>query len=190
MSHNTLIEKIKQDVATTIATIKTEGEAKVAEIERETETVIADMVKNHEAKLHKQHEQMELVAVSQARQASRIAIQEAKRNQVNQLFSEVLNELINQNSEAYVSCFVNLAKDISETKIAIQSVSAPTNRVNETKQIIAKLMGQEIEIVPVNEIKAGFVINALDGVYDYTLERIMSEKRPELEMKVIKMLAS
>jgi len=184
MSHNTLIDKIKQDAATEVAKIKQVGADKVAEIERETDRVVAEMTDTHTADLKKQRERAELVAVSRARQAGRIAVQQAKRDQIDALFIAVAKDLAGQPSDAYVACFTKHARTIVPAQVAVTKVDAPAARVTETADILTQL-GLTGTVVANDAIQAGFVLHSADGVYDVTLDRIMSEQRATLEMEVV-----
>lgn len=184
MSQNSLIEKIKQDAAAAVAEVKAKGAAEVEGIQRETDAAIAALVESHKVSLKKQQEQMELVAVSRAKQAGNIALQQAKRDQIDELFAEVEKELVEQSSEQYVSFFQKYATEILPSQVTVTAVQAPASRQSETKQILDKL-GLVGEVKVDAGIKAGFILTANDGVYDVTLGRLMSEKRAALEMMVV-----
>ncbi len=184
MSEITLIEKIKQDAATAVAEVKTAGAAEVEGVQRETQAAIDALVESESAALKKQQEQMELVAVSRAKQAGKIALQQAKRNQINQLFSELETELTEQSSDDYVAFFAKYAAQMLPKQVEVTVVEAPANRQAETKQVLDKLsIGGEVESCP--SLKAGLIVYTKDGVYDATLARMMSEKRAALEMMIV-----
>lgn len=184
MSQNTLIEKIKQDAAATVVDIKSTGATKVESIKRETEAVIAALTESHLSALNKLQAQMELVAVSRAKQAGNIAVQRAKREQIDSLFAEVRNEIEGQSAEEYVEFFQKYTAEIIPRTIKVKTVHIPAARQTETKKILESL-GLDGEMVVDASIKAGFIVYTSDGVYDVTLVRLMSEKRAELEMEVV-----
>lgn len=185
MSQNTLLEKIKADAEAEVAIIKQAGQAQVEAISRETERQLAEMCATHKAALEKKMAQFELVAVAKAGQEGRIALQRAKRAEIDALFNEVSEELIAQPADQYVAYFAKLAASILPKSIAVVGVVAPATRITETKDILT-LLGYSAEISTDNRLKAGFVLNTIDGVYDVTLDRLISERRAELEMEIVK----
>jgi vacuolar-type H+-ATPase subunit E/Vma4 len=184
MSQNTLIEKIKQDAAATIAEIKASETAEAEGIQRETEAAIVALTKAHTEALRKKQAQMELVAVSRAKQAGNIAIQTAKRNQIDTIFADVRKELEGQSDEAYVTFFQKYVGEIVPKEVVVTAVEAPATRQDVTKKILCNL-GLSAEVTTNTDIKAGLIVKAGDGVYDITLDRLMGEKRAELEMIVV-----
>jgi hypothetical protein len=48
-----------------------------------------------------------------------------------------------------------------------------------------KKQGRSVAVTADNSLTAGFVLHTEDGVYDVTLERIINEKRPQIEMEVV-----
>jgi vacuolar-type H+-ATPase subunit E/Vma4 len=184
MSQNTLIEKIKQDAAQTVAEIKSTGATQVEGIEREIETKVAELKKVHDMALLKTKAQMELVAISKAKQAGNIAIQSAKRNKIDAIFTAVAGDLENQASAEYVAFFQKYASEIIPQGVEATHVHAPATRATETAEIL-KNLGLSGTVTDDASCKAGMVIHTKDGVYDITLNRLMSEKRAELEMVVV-----
>lgn len=184
MSQNTLIEKIKQDATAAVAEIKSTETAEVEGIQRETEAMIASLTKAHKVALEKKLAQMELVAVSQAKQAGNIAIQAAKRTQIDSIFTEVQQALEGQSNEDYVAFFQKYVGEIIPKGAVLTTVEAPSARQDETKKVLNNL-GLQGEVVANAGIKAGLIVQAEDGVYDITLDRIMKERRAELEMVVV-----
>ena len=184
MSENALVAKIKHDTKEVVADIVAAGEAEVAVIKRETEEKRAALRAAHQTSLQKQHAQLELVTVSRAKQAAKIAVQEAKRTEIDALFAAVEAKLIAQPADTYVAYFTKLVADAVPADASISAVHAPAAREAETKQILGdnSLAG---EIVADNTITAGVVVHTNDGVYDLTLTRLMGELRPELEMEVV-----
>lgn len=184
MSQSTLIKKIKDEAMATVADIKTTGVAQVEAVQRETDNAIAATQKEYEDLLQKKLDNMELVALSKAKQAAKMRVQSAKRNQVNALFSEVIEEFAELSEDDYVAFFKKYAKEALPHDAKIVSVSAPSNRVVETKQIMKEL-GFGGEITTQTKFKAGLVIKAEDGVYDISLERMINDRRADFEIKIM-----
>lgn len=188
MSQITLIEKIKADAMATVADIKTAGEAQVEIVQREVEDAIATDKKEREALLEKQLENLELVALSKAKQAGKIAVQSAKREQIDSLFSKVVAEYADLTPGKYVEFFEKHITEVIPKDVKILEVSAPPNRLDETKELV-KEFGFSGDVKSDSKYKAGLVVRAEDGVYDITLERIVNEKRADLEIKVMQKIA-
>lgn len=184
MSQNTLIEKIKQDAAVTVAEIKATGATQVEGIERDIEAQVTALKNEHTTALEKTKAQMELVAISKAKQAGNIALQSAKRTKIDAIFTAVATDLENQPTAEYVAFFTKYASGIIPKKVEILYVYAPANREAETTEIL-KNLDISGEIKSDSSSKAGMVVHTKDGVYDVTLARLMSEKRAELEMVVV-----
>ena len=189
MSENALIQKIKDDALAVVAEIKAAAQAEVAGVVRETEAALALLKTDHEASLQKKKEHLELVAVSRARQTGNIALQQAKRNQIDGLFAEVMSDLEGSSAEDYVSRFEKHAISIVPKDVVVTDIYAPTNRVSETETIL-KNLGLTGEVTTQTNLKAGFLVHTTDGVYDVTLERLMNEKRSEIEMEVVRTVLS
>lgn len=184
MSQNSLIEKIKKDAATTVAEIKANTATEVESIQREIEAGVAKLKKEHESALEKEKSHMELVAVSKAKQSGNIALQRAKREQIDAIFSAVANDLQDQPSGEYVAFFQKYADEIMPDKVEVDCIHAPKGKEEETKDLM-KALKLDGDVKSDTSIKAGMVVYAKDGVYDITLERLMNEKRAELEMVVV-----
>ena len=184
MSQNTLIEKIKNDATKTVADIKAKGTTEVESIQREIETAVAELTKSRTVALEKKKAHLELVAVSKAKQAGNIAVQSAKRAQIDAIFNEIAKDLQEQSSAEYVALFSRYVADIVPKDAVVEKVHAPVTREEETKQIL-KATGFTGDMETSQAIKAGLVLYTKDGVYDVTLARLMNEQRSELEMVVI-----
>jgi vacuolar-type H+-ATPase subunit E/Vma4 len=184
MSQNTLIEKIKNDAAQAVKDIKAQSVAEVDAINRAVEAEIAELRKRHEAELAKKTAHLELVAVSKAKQAGKIAVQSAKRKQIDAIIASVAKELAEQPTDDYVKLFTSLVGDIVPANVAITSVTAPKSRMVETATILSNA-GLTGEVTTEGNFLAGLIITSDDGVYDVTLERLMNDKRAELEMVVV-----
>lgn len=187
MSENTLVAKIKSDADAAVAAAKAEGAAAVSTIERETEMEVDVLRSEHEQMLKKRLAHLELVAISKAKQDANIALQQAKRNEVDSLFATVITELAEQPTAEYVSFFGAYASRLVPSHISVNVVRAPEGRIEETVSILEKI-GITGEVVADRAINAGFVVDAKDGVYDVTLNRFMQERRAELEIRVIEKL--
>lgn len=185
MSQNTLIEKIKADAKAEAEKIKAEGRARVEIIQRETEEEINARKEVFRAELEKELKQRELVALAKARQEAKIAVQEEKRRQIDQLFGELEDELAGQSEKEYVTYFASVAKEVIPEEVKPKRVIAPEKRKDETSEILDKL-GIKAEVKTDPNLKAGFVLEADDGVYDVTLDRLLSDRRAKLEMEIFK----
>ena len=185
MSENTLVAKIIADTKAVVDEIKSAGQSEVEAIQRETEEKISAQAESHKVAQQKKHDQMELVAVSRAKQEGHIAVQTAKRKQIDAIFNELQDELINQPTDKYVAFFTKYAKEVVDDGVSAVAVKAPAKRETETKQILSAL-NLSGEVTTNNDIKAGFILRTEGGVYDVTLERMLSGRRSELEMEVVK----
>ena len=184
MSQNTLIEKIKNDAATTVAEIKKEEATEVESIQREIEAEVAVVAKAHAEALEKKKAQIELVAVSKAKQAGNIAVQTAKRAQIDEIFTAVTDSLQNQSADEYIRFFTKYVSEVVPKDVEVEEIHLPISRESETAEIMKNLsLSGKTKAEPY--IKAGLVVHAKDGVYDVTLGRLMNEKKAELEMVIV-----
>lgn len=189
MSHNTLLEKIKADVAAEVAQVQEAGRVAVAAIERETEAQLRTMRAAHQAALDKKLAQLELVAISKAKQAGKLAEQTAKREAIDALFAAVETELTTLPAAEYEALFTQYATRIVPRDVVVVKVVAPQGRTTETEAVL-KARGLQGAIEESAASKAGFMLYTKDGVYDVTLARIMSDARAELEMRVVAAVAA
>ncbi len=185
MSNNTLVAKIKADAEAKAAELKKAAEAEVSTIQKETEAKLAVMREEHESALMKQNKHLELVVTSRAKQAGKISLQQAKRSQIDAIFAEVVDDLVNQPAESYVAYFTKMVKEIVPTDSQVTKILSPAKRLEESKKIISQ-SGLNGEVSEDGAIMAGLVIETADGVYDVTLDRLLSEQRSEIEMEIVK----
>ena len=190
MSHNTLIEKIEADVKAAVAEVEAKQAAAVSAIERETDAKVDALKTAQRAQLEKTLSHKELVAVSRAKQAANIAIQQAKRDEINAVIDEVKDAMAKLDSAAYVEFYAAQLKaavgdaDVDATKV----VTAP-GRTEEAEKIL-KAVHAKAEVTEDKAISAGLIMHTKDGVYDVTLDRLFAEKRAAMEMDVTKTLTS
>ena len=185
MSQNSLIEKIKQDVAQVVADIEAASAAEIETIAHEVEAAKADLKSKHEVTAKKQLHHQEVVALSRAKQAGTIALQVAKRNEMDAVFSAVKEKISSLTSEEYVALCVSYATSIMAEKPTVTKIISPSTRTSETKEILSALhIDGPIEVE--REITAGIIVHAEDGVYDASLDRLIFERRPELEIELMK----
>jgi vacuolar-type H+-ATPase subunit E/Vma4 len=184
MSQTSLVEKIAADAAAEVAAITAASEAEVTAVQKKTDEQLAALKAARATAEQKKLDQMELVAVSQAKQAGKIALQKAKREQIDLIFAEVLAELVAQPAETYVAYFTKVATGVVASGTVATRVQAPATREAETKQILEQL-GVTGPVVVDTAINAGLVVHTAAGVYDFTLGRLMNEQRSELEMEVV-----
>lgn len=187
MSEITLIQKIKDETTATVDSIKAAGMAQIEGIQRESKDAIATYVNEQKANLQKKLSHMELVSLAQAKQSGKIAIQSTKREQIDALFAEVTAEIIELSDDEYVKLFKSYVKETVPKSAKIKEVEAPAKRVDETASILKEL-DLEGKVKKNNQLTAGVIVHTEDGVYDVTLERILGDKRAELEMQLIKKL--
>ena len=184
MSENTLVAKIKTDTARQVAEIVAEQEKAVSAIQAETEIKLEELKKERATALKKSHDHLELVAISRAKQEGKIALQQAKRNQIDAIFAEVETELIQQPADTYIAFFARLVGEMVPKEAKATKISVPKDRVGETTTIL-KQTDISGEVIVDDKIKAGLLVCTESGIYDVTLGRLMNEARAELEMEIM-----
>lgn len=186
MSQTSLIEKIKQDAAEAVAQIESAAAAEIETIVRDAEAVASAKKAENETAVQKAVNHAALVAVSKAKQNGNIAYQAAKRSHIDALFTELEAEFSKLTADEYVAFVTELAKEVVPEKVSATAVTAPKGREAETAKVLKKL---HID-APVTESKmvAGIVVHAKDGVYDASLDRLLSERRPTLEIELMKLI--
>ena len=189
-SENVLVKKIVAATQDQVEAIRAQAQSEVADIKQATEDQVTELGEQAAKQLEKKKQQQELVALSKARQLANIAVQTAKRNAVDSAFAKAFAELAKMSSEEYKAFFSAHVQKNVPAKSEVVSVHAPANRIDESKQIVSDVLGSNAEITPTTESKAGLIITTTDGVYDITLERLISEKRPELEVEIVNQVTS
>lgn len=186
MSQTSLIEKIKQDAAKAVTEIETAAAAEIETITQETSAVVQVKETANKAALEKELAHNELVAVSKAKQAGNIAFQSAKREEINALFTELQKEIVEMNEAEYIAFVSAVAASVLPEKVEATKVLAPAARVAETEKILHALhIKADISTTP---IAAGLIVNTEDGVYDASIDRLITERRPELEIELMKLI--
>ena len=189
MSESTLVDKIKLEATIEVEALEKAAQAEIDQLLLEKERQLTAMREVHETMKEKTLSQLKLVAISKAKQAGKIALQRAKRTQMDDLFATVKKDLQQLSSPDYVAFFArHLAMEVS-SGTTIEVVQAPATRLEETKQILAK-QGLVGNIIAKEHLRAGLMIYATDGVYDVTLDRILGEKQANIEIVVMKALQS
>lgn len=181
---NSLIQKITTDADAQVATIVADADTAVAEVQAETERVIQELQSDAKAQLQKKKDHLALVATAKAEQAAKIALQAAKRESIDALFSKVEAELLAESGAAYVARYTNRAQAVLPAGVEILSVLAPAGKATETKEILTAL-GSTVDPTESASVRAGLIITAKDGVYDVSFDRMLSEARPGLEMELV-----
>lgn len=184
MSNNTLVAKIKANAEEKAAEIAKGVEVEVSAIKQETETKLKALRDAHATELEKQNKHLELVTVSRAKQSGKISLQQAKRNQIDAIFAEATEELVNQPAQSYVSYFAKQVKEIIPDNLKVTKVLSPAKRLDETKKILSEA-GLSGDVEEGTGIAAGLVIESEDGVYDVTLDRLMNVERAQIEMEIV-----
>lgn len=183
MSEHPLIKKIIADSEVQIAQLNADADAELAMIASDAETKISNARSAAAAQLEKEKQQLLLVAKSKAKQTSNIALQTAKRKQIDLVFSEVFKDLTQQSDSDYIAFFTKHALALLPKKVEAIKVEAPENRLSETAKI---LEAAGVKTVPVpGKVTAGFIVHTNDGVYDVSFDRLFTEKRAELEMAIV-----
>jgi vacuolar-type H+-ATPase subunit E/Vma4 len=186
MSQTSLIEKIKQDAAQVVAEIEAASAAEIETITQETNAVVAATEAANKAALEKHLAHLELVAISKAKQAGNIAFQSAKRAEIDALFAELQKEIIEMDETSYVAFVTAVATSILPEKIVVEKILAPASRTTETEKVLKTVhLDGDIAAAP---ITAGLIVHAKDGVYDASIDRLITERRPELEIKLMKLI--
>jgi|GEM_PF-582964 len=184
-SENVLVQKITATTQSRIDAIHAQAKAEVADIERETQAHLEAMRAQASVVLRKKQAQQELVGVSKARQAANIRLQSAKRTAIDAAFASAFTELTEMSSDEYVSFFTKHVSEVVAKDSDISHVHSPKNRVDETTAVIKSALGSSAEVIPTDNVHAGLIIETANGVFDVTLARLMSEKRPALEIVVV-----
>lgn len=187
MSQELLIKKIEEQAATAVSEINAKATADVSVIEAAVNTELAQIRSAHEFELKKQQEHLELVAVSKAKQAGNIAVQSAKRAGIEAVLHDAKKTLVEMPSEEYVAFYGAQAKAALDEGADVTSVFCPKGREADTKKIMKELNDKAV-VTEDASIESGLIMHTADGSYDVTLERLFTEKRPDLEALIVSSL--
>ena len=187
---NPLLTKIKSDAEAKAAAIVTEAKEAVAKIQADTAAKVAELETAAATQLEKRQQHAELVALAQSEQAGKLALQAAKREHIDALFSAVFAELGAMTEAEYKAFVTALAGDVlPESLTGVSVVRYPATHQEITKEILTTLKITAAEMKADKDITVGFVAETADGVYDVTLDRIFGERRTQLEIEVAASLA-
>lgn len=184
----TLTEKIIKDAEATAAKIAAGAQAEVSAIERETEGELAALRDVHTARLEKEKAHRERVALSKARQAGKIAVQQAKRDAIDAVFAEAARSIAAAEKSEYVAFFTALGQSLVPNDLGAATVRGPQHRETETAEI-ATALGLTPTFVAA-PIQAGLMVETDSGVYDVTLERLLNERRADLEVEILRSITA
>lgn len=187
MSDNTLIEKIKADADAAIAQIKDKQAADVAAVASETDTLVSELEATHEVELAKAKEHVALVTTSRAKQAANIALQQAKRDEIDSICTAALAGITGGSSDDYVKFFTAKATSLVPSDVVATVVETATGRIAEAESIL-KAINITADVKENANISAGMIVHSADGVYDVTLDRIFADKQADLEMIIAQQL--
>lgn len=181
---NTLLEKIASETQTLVSSLKQQSAAEVADIEAQTKRMIAELRDAAAHTLTKKKQHIERVLLAKAEQAAIMQLQVAKRESVNKLFSQVEENLHAEPSAQYIDRYQAKIKAVLATGETVTLVQGPVGRETETAAIMAAC-GINASSVFTSGITSGVIVTTDAGVYDMSLDRLLTDVRPELEIKLV-----
>lgn len=184
MSEDILIKKIQEEADAAVEAIQRESIAMIADVEAQTAQGKSAAESDMTAALTKDKAHLETATLAKARQAASISVQTAKRAGVDAVFAAVRTDIVEAPTPEYIAFFEKTASSVVPAKVSGTAYS-PKNRVEETKHILSTV-GVDATVEADADVVAGFVLDTPEGVFDATLDRVISDARPRLEMEVIK----
>ncbi len=185
MSTNPLITKINTDAKAKADAVLVEAKQTVGQIEQAMATAVADLESVAKDRLAKRMKQAELVALAKATQAGKLALQQAKRSYLDALFASVYTELSELSDTDYIALVTSIAANVLPADLQTVTVASyPSNRQALTESLLKTLHITAVTMQVDDSLDAGMILETADGVYDITLNRVFSERRTDLEIKI------
>ncbi len=138
-----------------------------------------------EEKLRREQEHRKRQSRSRQAQATKLAAETARREEIDQVFTEAFNKLRGQSSEQYRRLLRGLLQELPADLVG--TLEAPPERLTETKQALAD-SDLELTLRPEPALAGGFRVITERADYDYTLQRLLEDAREQTEEQVAEIL--
>jgi V/A-type H+-transporting ATPase subunit E len=180
-----LTTKILDEAKKRAAEIKADSSEKTAEIEHETASQVVTLTETATAQTDKLLADNERRVISTAQQEAKMELDRAKRESLETVFSAAKKELAGLDGakyEAFVAKLLGtLPKDVTGTLL-----TSP-KREKETQTALTAA-GLSLTLATDDSLEGGFLVRGDDFEYNYTFEKILADKKSELEIGVATIL--
>lgn len=180
-----LTEKILTDARQHVAEIEEDARQKLATIESDTEKQIQEMSVALKDKTRKRLADNERRVISTAKQEAKLELDKRKRAVLESVFETAFMELSSMSEQEYERFCASLLRSVPKTTAGVLRTSA--QYVVPTKKALAK-SGLTLTIEEDATVPVGFIIRGEKFEYNYTLEKILADKKSELEIPIAKIL--
>lgn len=185
MAISDLTQKITKDARDKSADIAAQSQDQINKVASETETLTQSKREIFTRELKKTLEANIKKISASAEQEAKMIVDEKKRQILNGTFKEALKKLQSISDKDYEGIIVKLLKTIKETESMV--LTTPKNRVEITKKALTSLK-LTIPVKETKDITGGFIMTGDNFEYNFSFEKIISDKKNQLEIDVANIL--
>lgn len=179
MALTDITRKIKDDAAHEARKITDTAEKKAAEISASTEEIAEGIRNEYGKELAKVLAENERRVISTAKQEVKHNTDQAKRELLDRVFEDALGAIaLDEKKHGILAerLMTTLPQDISGT------IYAPKAYVTQITTLVKK-HGLALSVEPSSDFTGGFIIHGKDFEYNFTFEKLIADKKEELEIE-------
>jgi len=186
MSLQDIIQKIHNEAEQKKSELEKETQKKQEEVKQETEKKKQEMHDSHEAFLSRSQKHQTEQARARAHQHILQEKEKAKRDAINNVYTNAYKELISISTADYISFVHELALQLPKN-IDEGDVLLPTTRYKETQQALTQA-GIQLNPVSSENIQGGFIISTPKAEYNYSFKQLVTYAHTQTELEVSQIL--
>ena len=185
MAISDLTQKITKDARDKSADIAAQSQDQINKIASDTEAVIQTKRETFAQELKATQEANVKKISASAEQEAKMTVDEKKRQILNGTFKEALTKLQTIQDKEYEVIITKLLKTIKENKDV--TITTPKNRIEVTKKALTALK-LTIPVKETKDITGGFIMTGDNFEYNFSFEKVISDKKNKLEIDVANIL--
>jgi len=186
MAITDITEKILSDAKTEAEHIISGANTRVKEIEKETRKEKDSIKKDFDESMKRITEEKKGRTESTIKHNEDIITESSKRKAIEEVFTKALSSLNSLSKDDYVKIIKSKLEKLPKDTSYVKCVT-PDGRKDETLAVLEDA-GLDMEIETTDAFEGGCIVVANDSEFDFRFERLLGDKKKELEMDVAKIL--
>jgi vacuolar-type H+-ATPase subunit E/Vma4 len=181
-----ITDKIRADARDKAHTIIAAAKIQAAAVEKEGADTVSAIISEREKALMEECAENNRRITLAAQQEAKLARDRARREALNHIFSEALETLLALDDKRYSKLLHRLLKVLPEEK---GKIIIPQAREAVTKAALEEVKRRDTPETT-KEFKGGFIVQFDNAQYNFTFEKLLQDKKQELELKIASILFS
>ena len=180
-----ITDKIIADAAKKAEHVVDGAQVKAQKIEKRLGALKKEIAEENRKGLEKALSENERRVVSAANQEVKLQRDNAKRDEINEVFDIALKDILSLPDKEYKTLLKGFLANVPDGTEG--EVFAPKEKVAVTKEAL-KEVGLRNTVTPTDKFKGGITIIEKDYEYNLTFENVLADKKTSLEVEVAKIL--